>query len=129
MGYFLLYESMLDTVLWARDQYLEVRGQMLPDFCRLYIAGVCDTEMYQQRCAFWDNVYGFRMSCMKSAVMSEVEIAVVDSTKVITEPFLIKVRLCHISSRRSVIVRVDFSVVLVKWHGVFFFLQCFDTVG
>ena len=22
MGYFLLYESMLDTVLWARDRYL-----------------------------------------------------------------------------------------------------------
>ena len=94
MGYFLLYESMLDTVLWARDHYLEVDGCMLPDFCRLYIAGVCDAEMYQQRCAFWDDVYGFRMSCMKSAVISEVEVAVVDSTKVITEPCLIKVCQC-----------------------------------
>jgi len=91
MGYFLLYESMLDTVLWARDQYLEVGGWMLPDVCRLYVIAVCDMEMYQQRCAFWDDVYGFRMSCMKSAVMSEVEIAVVDSAKVITEPCLIKV--------------------------------------
>jgi len=114
MGYFLLYESMLDTVLCARDRYLEVGGRMLPDICRLYIAGVCDTEMYQQRCAFWDNVYGFRMSCMKSAVMSEVEIAVIDSTKVITEPFLIKVCSCRILSRRNVIVRVDFTTMLVN---------------
>jgi protein arginine N-methyltransferase 1 len=31
MGYFLLYESMLDTVLWARDKYLAPGGKMLPD--------------------------------------------------------------------------------------------------
>jgi len=91
MGYFLLYESMLDTVLSARDRYLEVGGRLLPDFCRLYIAGLCDMEMHQQRCAFWDDVYGFRMSCMKSAVISEAEIAVVDSSKVITELCVIKV--------------------------------------
>jgi len=32
MGYFLLYESMLDCVLWARDKYLNKKtGKMLPD--------------------------------------------------------------------------------------------------
>ncbi len=31
MGYFLLYESMLDCVLWARDKYLNKGGKMLPD--------------------------------------------------------------------------------------------------
>jgi protein arginine N-methyltransferase 1 len=31
MGYFLLYESMLDSVLWARDKYLAPNGKMLPD--------------------------------------------------------------------------------------------------
>jgi protein arginine N-methyltransferase 1 len=31
MGYFLLYESMLDSVLWARDKYLNKGGKMLPD--------------------------------------------------------------------------------------------------
>lgn len=31
MGYFLLYESMLDCVLWARDKYLAKGGKMLPD--------------------------------------------------------------------------------------------------
>ena len=31
MGYFLLYESMLDSVLWARDKYLVDGGKMLPD--------------------------------------------------------------------------------------------------
>ena len=32
MGYFLLYESMLDCVLWARDKFLNKKtGKMLPD--------------------------------------------------------------------------------------------------
>jgi type I protein arginine methyltransferase len=31
MGYCLLYESMLDTVLYARDKYLVEGGKMLPD--------------------------------------------------------------------------------------------------
>jgi protein arginine N-methyltransferase 1 len=31
MGYFLLYESMVDCVLWARDKYLRKGGKILPD--------------------------------------------------------------------------------------------------
>ena len=33
MGYFLLYESMLDSVLWARDKYMVKGGLMFPDKC------------------------------------------------------------------------------------------------
>jgi protein arginine N-methyltransferase 1 len=43
MGYFLLYESMLDSVLWARDKYLcKKNGKMLPDTAKIYIAGIED---------------------------------------------------------------------------------------
>lgn len=42
MGYFLLYESMLDCVLWARDKYLAKDGLMLPDKIHMYIAAVED---------------------------------------------------------------------------------------
>ena len=44
MGYFLLYESMLDCVLWARDKYLVKGGKMLPDRATLYIAAIEDGE-------------------------------------------------------------------------------------
>lgn len=41
MGYFLLYESMLDTVLFARDKWLaKPSGLMFPDRCVLKVAGV-----------------------------------------------------------------------------------------
>jgi protein arginine N-methyltransferase 1 len=46
MGYFLLYESMLDTVLWARDRYLRKDGQGLifPDKATIFMAGIEDGE-------------------------------------------------------------------------------------
>jgi protein arginine N-methyltransferase 1 len=42
MGYFLLYESMLDCVLWARDKYLVKGGKMLPDRADIYVAAIED---------------------------------------------------------------------------------------
>jgi len=43
MGYFLLYESMLDSVLWARDKYLiKESGKMLPDRAQIYVAAIYD---------------------------------------------------------------------------------------
>lgn len=44
MGYFLLYESMLDSVLWARDKYLVKGGKMLPDKIHMYMAGIEDGQ-------------------------------------------------------------------------------------
>ena len=44
MGYFLLYESMLDSVLWARDKYLAPGGKMLPDRAQLYVAALEDGQ-------------------------------------------------------------------------------------
>ncbi len=44
MGYFLLYESMLDTVLYARDKYLAPGGLIFPDKATLYLAGIEDGE-------------------------------------------------------------------------------------
>jgi protein arginine N-methyltransferase 3 len=39
MGYFLLFESMLDTVLHARDRFLKPGGAILPDIATMHIAG------------------------------------------------------------------------------------------
>ena len=44
MGYFLLYESMLDTVLGARDMYLVEGGKIFPDKATIYMAAIEDGE-------------------------------------------------------------------------------------
>lgn len=40
MGFCLLYESMLDSVLNARDRLLKLGGLMFPERARIYIAGI-----------------------------------------------------------------------------------------
>ena len=58
VGYFLLYESMLDSVLWARDKYLvKEGGKMLPDKIHMYVAAVEDGSYKQSKKDFWKDVY------------------------------------------------------------------------
>jgi type I protein arginine methyltransferase len=49
MGYFLLYESMLDTVLYARDKYLREGGLIFPDKATIYMAGIEDGEYKEDK--------------------------------------------------------------------------------
>merc|ERR1719478_436431 len=44
MGYFLIYESMLDSVLFARDKWLVEDGVILPDHASLHLAGIEDAD-------------------------------------------------------------------------------------
>jgi len=49
MGYFLLYESMLDTVLLARDKYLKKGGLIFPDTATLYLAAIEDQDYKEDK--------------------------------------------------------------------------------
>ena len=49
MGYFLLYESMLDTVLYARDKYLVKDGLIFPDKATIFMAGIEDGEYKDEK--------------------------------------------------------------------------------
>ncbi|KAI9500480.1 S-adenosyl-L-methionine-dependent methyltransferase [Coemansia spiralis] len=79
MGYFLLYESMLDTVLLARDKYLQPNGMIFPDTATMVISTIEDGEYKEEKLNFWDDVYGFKMSCIKDIAMREPLVETVDS--------------------------------------------------
>lgn len=49
MGYFLLYESMLDTVLYARDKWLVKDGALFPDKATLYISAIEDGQYKDEK--------------------------------------------------------------------------------
>eukprot|EP00887_Chlorella_sp_A99_P003197 scaffold9.g3197.t1 len=44
MGYFLLYESMLDSVLFARDKWLVPGGLIFPDKASIHLVAIEDAE-------------------------------------------------------------------------------------
>jgi type I protein arginine methyltransferase len=57
MGYFLLYESMLDTVILARDKYLKPDGLMFPDEATLYLAAIEDMDYKEEKINCMFSVY------------------------------------------------------------------------
>ena len=66
MGYLLLYESMLPSVLFARDRWLAPGGHLLPSSCEMRISASS-----HDRLAFWAEVYGYDMSPIREEARKE----------------------------------------------------------
>jgi protein arginine N-methyltransferase 3 len=90
MGYFLLFESMMDTVLYARDKWLKDPRQVYPNHCSMSLVALGDDYEYQSKVNFWDNVEGFKMSCMKEDALKEPYITIVDEYGLISSSDVIK---------------------------------------
>lgn len=45
MGYFLLFEGMLDSFIYARDNHLKKGGLVLPNRCNISLVGCSDMGM------------------------------------------------------------------------------------
>jgi protein arginine N-methyltransferase 1 len=85
MGYFLLYESMLDTVLYARDKYLAPGGLLFPDKATLLVTGIEDGEYREEKIDFWKSVWGFDMTCIRDMAMLEPLVDTVQGDAVATD--------------------------------------------
>jgi len=90
MGYCLFYESMLNTVLKARDQWLAPDGALFPDKASLWICAIEDGQYKEDKINWWDNVYGFDMSSIRRRAMTEPLVDVVDYKQVVSAHSLIK---------------------------------------
>ncbi|KNC76471.1 hypothetical protein SARC_11030 [Sphaeroforma arctica JP610] len=84
MGYALLYESMLDTVIYARDQWLVEGGLVFPDKSTLYMCMIEDSDYKSQKIDWWKNVYGFDMSIVSEMAMAEPLVDTVDAASIVT---------------------------------------------
>jgi len=99
MGYFLLFEGMLDSVIHARNKYLAPDGIMLPNACTISMMALGDSERYAELIGFWDEVYGLKMSSMKPEVLREASIEIVPASKILSDPSLVlhlDLKTCHV---------------------------------
>ncbi|XP_061348307.1 probable protein arginine N-methyltransferase 6 isoform X2 [Gastrolobium bilobum] len=94
MGYMLLYESMLGSVITARDRWLKPGGLILPSTATLYMAPVTHTDRYSESIDFWRNVYGIDMSAMmslaKQCAFEEPSVETISGENVLTWPCVVK---------------------------------------
>ncbi|KAK6012814.1 arginine N-methyltransferase 8 family protein [Ostertagia ostertagi] len=90
MGYCLFYESMLNTVIFARDKWLKEDGLIFPDKAKLYLCAIEDRQYKEDKIHWWDNVYGFNMSAIRKVAITEPLVDVVDNAQVVTNNYCIK---------------------------------------
>ena len=130
MGYFLLYESMLDTVLYARDKWLVKDGLILPDKSSIHIAGIEDVQYKHSKLDFWDGVgYDIDMTVLRPTVMSEPIIDVCGSEYINTTSSKIleidlytvtKEELDFSSEYELTFIRSDSFSGLISWFDIGF---------
>merc|ERR1719259_293024 len=137
MGYCLFYESMLDTVLYARDKWLAPTGLMFPDKATLYVCAIEDRQYKDDKINWWDDVYGFDMSCIKKVALQEPLVDVVDRNQVVTNSCLLKEIDIQTCTKADIPFQSDFVIQLKRNDYVqalvtFFnieFTHCHKRVG
>lgn len=87
MGYCLLYEAMLPSVIWARDKYLKPGGLLVPSHTTLWISPMADPDYCADHVTFWRDVYGFDMRGMQTKVANDARVATMHSDAALGMPF------------------------------------------
>ncbi|KAF3457784.1 hypothetical protein FNV43_RR02443 [Rhamnella rubrinervis] len=131
MGYMLLYESMLGSVITARDRWLKPGGLILPSNATLYMAPVTHPDRYSESIDFWRNVYGIDMSAMlplaKQCAFEEPSVETITGENVLTWPHVVKHVDCYtitIHELESVTTRFKFkSMMRAPLHGFAFWFD------
>lgn len=63
---------------------------MFPDRATLYITAIEDRQYKDDKINWWDDVYGFDMSCIKKVALQEPLVDVVDRNQVVANSCLLK---------------------------------------
>lgn len=93
MGFYLLHESMLDSVLFARDKWLSDSGMMIPSHATLYLTPVNMSKYVTENFRFWENAYGYDFSPIQTiSMMSTLQqpvIACIEPKQCMSDPEIV----------------------------------------
>jgi protein arginine N-methyltransferase 3 len=128
MGYCLLYEAMLPSVLYARDKYLKPDGLLVPSSATIWIAPVEDSAYVSDTVSFWRDVYGFDMKAMQEGIYNEARILNMPESSICGEPWPFKVLDLHTATTDDLVFTAGWqSTISRKIDGVDGFLIWFDN--
>ncbi|XP_078214814.1 protein arginine N-methyltransferase 2 isoform X3 [Callithrix jacchus] len=71
MGTCLLFEFMIESILYARDAWLKEDGVIWPTMAELHLVPCSADKDYRSKVLFWDNAYEFNLSALKSLAVKE----------------------------------------------------------
>ncbi|TLD28934.1 hypothetical protein PspLS_03119 [Pyricularia sp. CBS 133598] len=131
MGYCLLYEAMLPSVLWARDRYLKPdTGLVVPSHASMWVAPFADQEWVDDHVTFWRDVYGFDMRAMQEGICLDSHIEVVPSSSSAGEPSMFRMLDLHTCTTADLVFDVPYRSAATRdadrldgfliWFDIFF---------
>ncbi|XP_014642398.1 PREDICTED: protein arginine N-methyltransferase 2 isoform X1 [Ceratotherium simum simum] len=71
MGTCLLFEFMIESILYARDVWLKEDGVIWPTTAALHLVPCSADRDYSSKVLFWDNAYEFNLGALKSLAIKE----------------------------------------------------------
>jgi len=90
MGYCLLFECMLPSILIARDRFCSPNGLVFPDVAEMFIGAWSSDSYLKDRVHFWDDVYGFKMTTIKRKIISDPHVDTLPRNSLITSAHTLK---------------------------------------
>ena len=93
MGFYLLHESMVNSLIVARNKWLTADGIMVPSTATLYLCPVSMKDHRKENIDFWSNVYGFDFSPVLPSVqqnlLSQPTITEIRSAQCLAKPEMV----------------------------------------
>ncbi|KAG8988368.1 hypothetical protein FRB90_002795 [Tulasnella sp. 427] len=143
MGYCCIYESMLDSVIVARDKFLrkagvvapgpdgedetKEAGLMAPSQCRMMMCLGETFDIIRERIKYWDDVCGFKMTAMAEEVYDEAVSEVVKEDCMLGEAATVKdIPVQHIAIKQLDFV-APFTLTTTRSGELNSFIVYFDT--
>ena len=90
VGDCVFYESVMESVLFARDKYLAPGGLVFPDRVTFFISGLEDRRHKEENFDWWNSVHGFNMSSIRAVALTEPEVALVNKNRLVTNNCLLR---------------------------------------
>ena len=87
MGNFLLYNSFLDEIIYARDNFIDYSKPyyIFPDKATLYISCIEDQKYKYDKFCKWENIYNINMNCLKNESLRDPIIDNINKNKIISD--------------------------------------------
>ena len=129
MGYALLFENMLSSVICARDKYLSPGGIMMPNTATIYIEAL-SSNSDNDRVGWFNTCYDLDLSDLAPMLTKKAQIQDVDKKDVISDRVLLHTLNLHTITDKELDYNVSFTIEInvedtTKLTG---FVISFDTI-
>jgi hypothetical protein len=133
MGFYLVHESMLESVIAARDRWLKPGGFVWPNRARLFLSPVSMDAFFVDKHHFWKDVYGFNFSSViplvQERVLQQPQITLVEPGQLLSEGTIVReIDLHTVASNELSYIECPFQFEAKKDGNLHGFCAWFDVI-